>query len=121
MGTGPRAFSFKTGSYRTIEDAGIRAGEIVAYRAWELTPCGILQGMYQPYDWQPGAIEGPADISWWGFHAFKTLRQAVSQYHCYSVHGTVIFGTVALWGDVIEHAYPVATHNPENPLDVGSR
>ena len=103
MGAGPRAYSFKAGRYRTIEDAGIRAGEIIAYRAWKLTPEGFLRGMFNDYDWKPDAIEGPADISWWGLHAFKTLRQAVSQYEYCSVNGTVIFGTVALWGEVIEH------------------
>jgi hypothetical protein len=83
-----------------IEDAGIRAGEIIGYRAWELIE-GQLHSMYANYIWRPGVIERAHEINGgWGtgLHAFKTLKQAQKDY-CYAN----VFGEVALWGEVYEH------------------
>jgi hypothetical protein len=86
----------------TIEDAGIRAGEITAYRAWDLRD-GLLRSMYANFTWFPKVIERAHEISedWGtGLHAFKTLERAKSEYRWADV-----FGEVALWGDVIEHEH----------------
>ena len=103
-----------------IESAGIRSGEIIAWRAWRL--CAVdkklmLKSMAMDCLWMPGATMtinsvleqcGIEQDRWErvppstgaGIHAFKTLDQAVSNYGGY--HRTV-YGTVALWGEVIEH------------------
>lgn len=91
-----------------IENAGVRAGEIIAYRAWVLGYDGLLHGMFMSdYKWLPGAIEhAPKVHPTWGegLHAFKTLNEAKQQYSCYSLTDLgVVFGEVALWGEVIEH------------------
>jgi hypothetical protein len=89
-----------------IESAGIRAGEIIGFRAWRLRG-DLLQSMFiENYPWRPGAVEhAPVLADTWGagLHAFKTLKMAKQQY-CYAYPGEPIFyGEVALWGDVIEH------------------
>lgn len=100
-----RAFSraYYARKNRSLEDAGVRAGEIIGYRAW-IWKDGRLHSMYAEHAWTPGAVERASEWpSWHGVHAFKTMRQAVEQYHCYACSFTVVFGTVALWGEVIEH------------------
>lgn len=87
----------------SIEDAGIRTGEIIAYRAWAINSRGLLASMYAKYVWAPKTIERADNLNWHGLHAFKTMEQAVRHYKCYGVWGWVVFGTVELWGEVIEH------------------
>jgi hypothetical protein len=87
----------------TIQDAGIRAGEIVGYRCWHLNSDGLLYSMFRSdFVWRPGEIvEG--DVAEEGVHAFKD-RLAVGSYG-YTRNNTrvVVSGTVYLWGEVIEH------------------
>ena len=92
----------------TVEDAGIRAGEITGYRAWRLGSDGLLRGMYiSTYVWRPQAIEHSpkVDDAWGaGLHAFKTVSEAKAQYGFFaSPSEPVVFGEIALWGLVIEH------------------
>jgi hypothetical protein len=85
-----------------IEDAGVRAGEIIAYRCWDLQE-GLLRSMYADFAWFPGVIERAHEVSerWGtGLHAFKTLERAQDEYRWADV-----YGEVALWGDVIEHEH----------------
>lgn len=98
-----RAFSFRETCYVPIKDAGIRAGEIVAYRAWTLDRDGLLRSMYAQHIWMPESVEKADSLKYHGLHAFKTLRQARSCYKCYGIDHSVVFGEVLLWGDVIEH------------------
>ena len=103
--------------------AGIRAGEIIAYRAWGIIQegeyKGLLGSMVVPYVWLPKAINKSGGIpnaalartkdysSTWcsdtleddGFYAFKNIDKAASEY---SPGPCVVLGRVALWGNVIE-------------------
>lgn len=88
-----------------IEDAGIRAGEIIAYRAWWLQDDGLLHAMFWNHIWQPGAVERvqKVDLTYGtGLHAFKTLEKTKDEYRS-SSYGIIVYGEVALWGEVIEH------------------
>lgn len=94
---------------RPVPYAGIRAGEIIAPRFWELnTAHGYLCSMAASYDWLPGAqaCEYLNDYIG-GFYAFKDERHAISEYGT----GAMIYdrinvlGKVALWGVVIEHEW----------------
>src|SRR5215472_5374717 len=40
---------------RAVKDAGIRAGEIIAYRAWSVLN-GKLRSMAAEFDWEPNGI-----------------------------------------------------------------
>jgi hypothetical protein len=88
----------------TIEDAGIRAGEITAYRAWRVHSDGLLHSMYvDHYAWTPKGIERVNHLDSYGgdgIHAYKTMEQCEAEYGPY---GLTVYGEVALWGEVIEH------------------
>lgn len=86
-----------------FEDAGIKAGEIVAYRAWRLRN-GLLYSVFQgDFCWEPGKIiEGnPADGN--GIHAFKSILLLSRYGSSYASFDTIVTGTIDLWGDVYEH------------------
>jgi hypothetical protein len=89
-----------------IEDAGIRAGEIVGYRCWQIDSAGLLRSVFRSESvWLPGEVMvGSPDVSTSeGVHAFKD-RLAAGAYGYNSLEsGLVIGGTVDMWGMVIEH------------------
>lgn len=102
---GPASSGGVTGP--VFEDAGIKAGEVVAYRAWRLRD-GILHSCYRSdFPWQPGeVVEGDPDKLSEGVHAFKSLLNACRYgvgYDEYSSDEKIVTGTVELWGDVYEH------------------
>lgn len=92
-----------------LEECGVRAGEIIAYRAWRL--CGNktkLHSMFVDYFWEsdePQKIGGNLNpYHGNGFHAFKTLEKTKQEYGFIpGVTPTTVYGEVALWGEVIEH------------------
>lgn len=92
-----------------LEECGVRAGEIIAYRAWRL--CGNktkLHSMFVDYFWEsdePQKIGGNLNpYHGNGFHAFKTLEKTKREYGFIpGVTPTTVYGEVALWGEVIEH------------------
>lgn len=86
----------------TVEDAGIRVGEITAIRVWMLKG-GLLRSVYMDsIIWVPGEVMKAHAVSCFhgeGIHAFKSLDRARGEYR----HKYYIYGEVALWGEVIEH------------------
>lgn len=89
-----------------IEDAGIRAGEIIAHRIWKIRD-GILTSVIMDYvEWHPGEPIHSPEISSFGLgtYAFKRSGLAEREYGCFASFGAMMaIGTVALWGNVIEH------------------
>jgi hypothetical protein len=83
-----------------IQDAGIRAGEIVGYRCWILKD-GWLHSVNSTL-WYPGVpMGGDPSKPCEGVHAFKDRLDVGAYSVGYS--GSTVSGTVYLWGDVIEH------------------
>lgn len=84
---------------KPIEDAGIRAGEIRAWRCWRLHH-GFLRSATAQAVWAPGEVM-TGDVSVAGVHAWKTQSKALE----YGLEGNspIIFGEVDLWGEVVEH------------------
>jgi hypothetical protein len=84
-----------------FEDAGIVAGEVIAYRCWRLGPDGLLYSVFRSeFCWQPGEIvEGDA-AGGDGVHAFKSVF-LMAQYAGTPVG--YVSGMVELWGEVYEH------------------
>lgn len=97
----------------------IQHEKIVAYRAWEISPMGYLRSVYMNAVWYPQKGNAPqmegdplppipfsptfCDLMWWeGVHAFKFARMAYEDYKG-SIFNPFIYGTVRLWGTVIEH------------------
>ena len=106
-----------------IENAGIRTGEIIAWRCWRRRrPNGLLESMAVAAVWVPGeamtmntvkSLTPPFHIpikrlpiyAGEGVHAFKTLDMVKFEYGVAGLHGTIVYGAVALWGEVIEHEH----------------
>ncbi len=99
--------------YPPPQDAGIKAGEITAYRAWyfysnDWHNLNRLHSVFAAYIWTPGDSEQsniPVDdcCAGSGFHAFKNPLDCFREYgHCYR-DMTIVYGEVKLWGKVIEH------------------
>lgn len=92
-----------------IEECGVRAGEIIAYRAWKLSKSDErLRSMFVGYIWEPDEPQKIGDklnpYHGNGFHAFKTLAKCKQEYPYISpVTSPMVYGEVALWGEVIEH------------------
>ncbi len=95
-------------SGQTIEDAGIRAGEIIAYRAWILRPGLSLNSIAHEYRWTPKGVEHESHVEpYWGrgIYAFKSLELVKQEYNTSIILNTLVYGEVALWGEVIEHDF----------------
>jgi hypothetical protein len=112
---------------RAVDDAGIRAGEIIAYRAWSVLN-GKLRSMAAEFDWEPNGLplwykwiaSNKTKIDWRpvpyqspngvdeemaGFHAFKSVRDVEFEYRPCDADDAVVYGQVKLWGTVYEHQF----------------
>lgn len=89
-----------------IEDAGIRAGEIIAHRCWWLLPNNRLFSTYMyDYEWMPG-VSATGDVKSYGIHAFKyecDVYAYSAEFHAINITRSLVFGTVKLWGEIVEH------------------
>jgi hypothetical protein len=102
--------AFSTGSpppAQPIEDAGIRAGEVVAYRCWVLRDGLLYSAAMSNYAWHSGKpAEGDPNKTDEGVHGFKSRHRACSYIKDYEQDGAIVVsGTVDLWGDVYEHEW----------------
>jgi hypothetical protein len=86
----------------------IRAGEIIGWRFWKLRD-GLLFSVFVAYAWRPDVLERSSSkhcaFKNAGYHAFRDeeqAEQAVSIYPCIS---PAVIGSVAMWGEVIEHKH----------------
>ena len=89
-----------------IVDMGIKAGEVTAYRCWDLRDDGFLCSCVQPNCvWFPGEpMEGdPFDSrARAGVYAFKSVLDL----HEYGKRGPKsITGMVDMWGEIVEHEH----------------
>ena len=92
-----------------LRHEGIRAGEIVAYRAWRVIVPGLFRRgddllhsvLMRDYVWLPDA-PASGDITTHGIYSFHHVIRSVAEYS-YNVHGTLLFGKVKIWGEVVEH------------------
>jgi len=86
----------------------IKAGEIIGWRFWGLR-YGFLHSLIASHVWRPGVLErascnecGPHNL---GYHAFKDREQAELYAPRRICDWVVVIGSVAMWGEVIEHQY----------------
>ncbi len=98
--------SITLSGYGPFADAGVKAGEVTAYRNWRLAEDGFLHSVYQEnFVWKPGdVVEGnPAD-GFAGIYAFKSvLLMATYGANLSFSTSIIVTGTVDLWGEVYEH------------------
>jgi len=93
----------------TLQHEGIRAGEIIAYRAWRvITPTLFRRGddllhsvYFRDYVW---LSDEPAcgDVKTHGIYSFRDAVRSKAEYS-YNAHGVLLFGKVKIWGEVVEH------------------
>jgi len=97
----------------SLKSEGIRAGEIIAFRCWMISGESRprLLSVYMSHIWEPdvpmtmtaGTLTTPQiDHTMYGVHAFKSPGLLFDEYY-FLKKKSAIFGTVALWGDVVEH------------------
>jgi hypothetical protein len=88
----------------------IRAGEIIGWRIWRLCN-GLLQSMIVPYIWHPGVFDRSSSkrVGYYnynpGYHAFRHQDQAERDASLHAHRSPVVTGSVAMWGEVIEHQH----------------
>lgn len=127
------AWSSRPREPAAIENAGIRAGEVMAWRAWRVEDGDRLCSVYiASAVWIPGEpMRGQVTDRTGGVHAFKELNDVseyISRYAAKDIFGVVfvrdlngddglwpnglctrsadlpyIVGRVALWGQIVEH------------------
>ena len=93
-----------------LKHEGIRAGEIIAYRAWRVILPSVfrdgddrLHSVYmRDYVWHP---DEPAsgDVRTHGIYSFRDAVRSREEYPYYAHDGPLLFGGVKIWGEVIEH------------------
>lgn len=83
-------------------------GELIGYRCWRVPVRPLLCSVHMhKHVWTPGAVEecdageDIADNSAHGFHAWKTMPQAVN--YAVECGPPVVVGSVKLWGTVLCH------------------
>jgi hypothetical protein len=86
----------------------IRAGEIIGWRFWKLWD-GFLYSVFVPYTWHPGVSERSSSkqggLKNRGYHAFRDEGQAEREASLHPYISPAIIGSVAMWGEVIEHQH----------------
>ena len=91
-----------------IEDAGIRAGEVIGQRCWR-NVLGVLHSVYMAgFEWLPNEpARGDVEIGH-GIHAFKSGQDLAAYRHDYFLMGdstNLVAGTVSMWGQIVEHEH----------------
>jgi hypothetical protein len=83
----------------------IRAGEIIGWRIWRLCN-GLLQSVIFPYIWHPDVSDRSSSkrLAYYN-HAFRHKEQAERDVPMHAFKSPVVIGSVAMWGEVIEHQY----------------
>jgi hypothetical protein len=91
----------------SLKHEGIRAGEIIAYRAWLVmaprsSGSDWLRSVYmRDYIWFPD-YPASGDVKTHGIYSFRDVIRSAAEYS-YSAHGVLLFGKVKIWGEVVEH------------------
>lgn len=96
-------------AYKDIKYDGIRAGEIIAYRCWPLQN-GFLWSTAAGRAWAPNETMSAQEKhleTGLGVYSFKNMSKVIESFGNPAErwsHGTFLaFGTVELWGEIIEH------------------
>ena len=96
---------------KRLKHEGIRAGEIIAYRAWRVVDPGSFSSgddrlhsvFMQDYVWHP---DEPAsgDVRAHGIYSFRHVIRSMIEYgYAPEVDEPLLFGKVKIWGEVVEH------------------
>jgi hypothetical protein len=93
-----------------LKHEGIRAGEIIAYRAWRVIVPSLfrsgddrLRSVYmRDYVWHPNE-PASGDVRAHGIYSFRDTVRSREEYSYNPHDGPLLFGRVKIWGEVVEH------------------
>jgi hypothetical protein len=96
---------------RRLKHEGLRVGEIIAYRAWQVINPRSYRNCHdrlhsvfiQDYVWHP---DEPAsgDVRTHGIYSFRRVIRSMAEYgYDPCADGPLLFGKVKIWGEVGEH------------------
>jgi hypothetical protein len=95
---------------KAVKHSGIRAGEIIGYRAWRVAERSWLSrntdrlcSVYvSDYVWE---LDRPAsgDVRTHGIYSFRSVVRSKAEYAFATPRSVLLFGKVKIWGEVIEH------------------
>jgi hypothetical protein len=96
---------------RSLKHEGVRVGEVIAYRAWQVVYAwrfrsgdDRLHSIYvSDYVWDP---DKPAsgDVRTHGIYSFRDVIYCKQQYgYGLGMSGPLLFGKVKIWGEIVEH------------------
>src|SRR6266699_5941297 len=96
---------------RRLKHEGLRVGEIIAYRAWQvINPPWFRDGndrlhsvFMRDYVWHP---DEPAsgDVRTHRIYSFRNMIRSMAEYgYDPCADGPLLFGKVKIWGEVVEH------------------
>lgn len=90
---------------KPLPSAGMKVEDLIGWRIWRLR-CGYLAAFSQEYAWVPGGVEEgtPGDHDHVGIWAFKTRHHALLKLLTATTGTPRVWGSVKLWGSVVEHA-----------------
>ncbi len=101
----------ENGLARRLKHEGVRVGEIIAYRAWQvINPRWFrndndrLHSVFmRDYVWHP---DEPAsgDVRTHGIYSFRKVIWSMAEYgYDPGVDEPLLFGKVKIWGEIVEH------------------
>lgn len=124
-------FGYDQPEFSQIPYAGVKAGELIGHRFWFADVNSFLWSFTQPVMWEPGQVitgdprkrHGARGLGVYAFKSSKDLETEAHECHQYvkshlfpldgywteANNGVgfrcvgVIFGTVYMWGEVVEH------------------
>jgi hypothetical protein len=95
-----------------LKHEGIRAGEIIAYRAWRVIVPGLFRDsddrlhsvFMRDYVWH---ADQPAsgDVRRHGIYSFRNVIRSNDDYGYAPRDEPLLFGKVKIWGEVVEHEW----------------
>lgn len=96
--------SWNSVPYASIPNAGIRAGELIAWRFWRFEPMfGLLKSASTEYIWTPGE-PARGDIKEAGVFSWRNKDIALTECHDWLMpEPFFVFGSIYHWGEVVEH------------------
>lgn len=99
----------------SVEDAGIRAGEIIAHRCWWLSSEDRLHSVYiTGCEWKPNIPMIGNVSSGYGVHGFKEKYMLDAYANSVWIHTSpavmfsnglerLVYGSISMWGEIVEH------------------
>jgi len=95
-----------------LKHEGLRVGEVIAYRAWQVFKLAWYQRVQdrlhsvyvRDYIWHP---DEPAsgDVQTHGIYSFRDVIRCQREYGYWYLGGPLLFGKVKIWGEVVEHEW----------------